>query len=289
MESQQAPARVTSAPQPSTFFRSEANWPLRFPIHITFPDNFPMLREKLVSLQANEQGLYIYRFGFCDFDSQADANFASAKLKHLCDSLSAAVGRNDQPLMQALRERLEEHLCYWKVQPSIDLPPSPPPRPKPTTVRSGRWSEDEHKLFLSLMTQYGRSWTQIAEKMPTRNEPQVRSHAQKYFMKLNAERDEARLKPARKRTRVDQCDYDYGPVAATADAHFIPTPAPHGYYVPAKDSRHLPVMAPAPLMTLPGALLYPPSSIPEEPVQEPTTTAVAAQDDALHDDEEEDS
>mmetsp|Transcript_28227 Transcript_28227/g.90980 ORF Transcript_28227/g.90980 Transcript_28227/m.90980 type:complete len:184 (-) Transcript_28227:305-856(-) len=33
------------------------------------------------------------------------------------------------------------------------------------------------------MAQYGRSWTQIAEKMPTRNEPQVRSHAQKYFMR----------------------------------------------------------------------------------------------------------
>ncbi|EGB08902.1 hypothetical protein AURANDRAFT_9191, partial [Aureococcus anophagefferens] len=48
-----------------------------------------------------------------------------------------------------------------------------------------RWSEEEHKQFLDLMTKYGRSWTRISQVMMTRTEPQVRSHAQKHFLRVN--------------------------------------------------------------------------------------------------------
>jgi len=52
-------------------------------------------------------------------------------------------------------------------------------------VRHGRWSNDEHQLFLRLMGQFGRSWTKISRAMGgRRSEPQVRSHAQKYFQRL---------------------------------------------------------------------------------------------------------
>jgi len=51
--------------------------------------------------------------------------------------------------------------------------------------RHGRWSEDEHQQFLSLMQKYGRSWTKISQVMMTRSEPQVRSHAQKHFLRIS--------------------------------------------------------------------------------------------------------
>merc|ERR1719174_1159548 len=90
--------------------------------------------------------------------------------------------------------------------PPIQLPP-PPPAPRPVAPPSagrppaayvdpaqtavnkqnGRWSKQEHQQFLDLMEVHGRSWTKIARCMDTRTEPQVRSHAQKYFIKLEKE------------------------------------------------------------------------------------------------------
>ncbi|KAH8098459.1 hypothetical protein JL720_1402 [Aureococcus anophagefferens] len=51
--------------------------------------------------------------------------------------------------------------------------------------RHGRWTEEEHQQFLELMQKYGRSWTKISQVMLTRSEPQVRSHAQKHFLRVN--------------------------------------------------------------------------------------------------------
>ncbi|KAJ1446156.1 hypothetical protein M885DRAFT_425752, partial [Pelagophyceae sp. CCMP2097] len=50
--------------------------------------------------------------------------------------------------------------------------------------RHGRWTEEEHHNFLGLLSKYGRSWTKISEYLQTRSEPQVRSHAQKYFLRV---------------------------------------------------------------------------------------------------------
>ena len=61
----------------------------------------------------------------------------------------------------------------------------------------GVWSTDEHKLFLSGLSQYGKDWeaiqTMVAAcipfnvQIPTRTVCQVRTHAQKYFSKLEKE------------------------------------------------------------------------------------------------------
>lgn len=63
--------------------------------------------------------------------------------------------------------------------------------------RTGRWSDDEHKLFLTLMKKYGRSWTKIASVMKSRTEPQVRSHAQKYFQKQARQAEHQRAQQIR--------------------------------------------------------------------------------------------
>ena len=58
----------------------------------------------------------------------------------------------------------------------------------------GVWSADEHQLFLAGLHKYGKNWEEIQKtvwvlsvrylQIPTRTVCQVRTHAQKYFSKL---------------------------------------------------------------------------------------------------------
>ncbi|UIZ29376.1 hypothetical protein KXD40_003102 [Peronospora effusa] len=64
---------------------------------------------------------------------------------------------------------------------------------KLTKSNTGRWTEAEHKLFLQgLETFPYRAWKKIATLIKTRTVVQIRTHAQKYYQKL--EKEEARLK-----------------------------------------------------------------------------------------------
>ena len=47
----------------------------------------------------------------------------------------------------------------------------------------GRWSKKEHKLFIEGLHLYSRDWKKISTHIKTRNSSQVRSHAQKFFLK----------------------------------------------------------------------------------------------------------
>lgn len=51
---------------------------------------------------------------------------------------------------------------------------------------NGRWKKAEHKLFVEGLNKYGKSWNKVANYVKTRNATQVRSHAQKYFLKCSA-------------------------------------------------------------------------------------------------------
>jgi len=50
---------------------------------------------------------------------------------------------------------------------------------------NGHWTDEEHEFFLECWAKYGKSWKKISEVMKTRTNEQVRTHAQKYFAKLN--------------------------------------------------------------------------------------------------------
>jgi len=64
---------------------------------------------------------------------------------------------------------------------------------KPAKSNTGRWTEAEHKLFLQgLETFPYRAWKKIATLIKTRTVVQIRTHAQKYYQKL--EKEETRLK-----------------------------------------------------------------------------------------------
>lgn len=49
---------------------------------------------------------------------------------------------------------------------------------------TGRWSTEEHEMFLKGLDEHGKQWKKIAVMIKTRSVVQVRTHAQKYFQKL---------------------------------------------------------------------------------------------------------
>ena len=51
-------------------------------------------------------------------------------------------------------------------------------------VNMGRWSRQEHILFLQALKLYGREWRSVQNFVKTRTSTQSRSHAQKFFEKL---------------------------------------------------------------------------------------------------------
>jgi SHAQKYF class myb-like DNA-binding protein len=50
--------------------------------------------------------------------------------------------------------------------------------------QTGRWTKEEHEAFLSALKMYGKEWKKVAAKVKTRTVVQTRTHAQKYFQKL---------------------------------------------------------------------------------------------------------
>jgi len=59
-----------------------------------------------------------------------------------------------------------------------------------TPFTTGRWTEAEHQAFLAGLATYGREWKRVALHIPTRTSAQVRSHAQKYFCKLQQQQEQ---------------------------------------------------------------------------------------------------
>ncbi len=49
---------------------------------------------------------------------------------------------------------------------------------------TGRWSKEEHDLFLSGLQTHGKDWKSISNIVCTRSHIQIRTHAQKYFLKM---------------------------------------------------------------------------------------------------------
>lgn len=53
----------------------------------------------------------------------------------------------------------------------------------PKTTQRGRWTQEEHEKFLEGLEALGKDWKRISELMGNRTVIQVRSHAQKHFVK----------------------------------------------------------------------------------------------------------
>ena len=70
---------------------------------------------------------------------------------------------------------------------------------------TGRWTAEEHDEFLKCLDIYGREWKKVAERITTRTAAQIRSHAQKYFKKIEAAGEGAprAAKPAQQPAAAD--------------------------------------------------------------------------------------
>ncbi|XP_054783334.1 LOW QUALITY PROTEIN: protein LATE ELONGATED HYPOCOTYL-like [Prosopis cineraria] len=60
-------------------------------------------------------------------------------------------------------------------------------KPYTITKQRERWTEEEHDKFLEALKLYGRAWQRIEEHIGTKTAVQIRSHAQKFFSKLEKE------------------------------------------------------------------------------------------------------
>ena len=47
----------------------------------------------------------------------------------------------------------------------------------------GKWSIQEHQIFLEGLKNFGKNWKLISDRIKSRNPAQVRSHGQKHFQK----------------------------------------------------------------------------------------------------------
>ena len=55
----------------------------------------------------------------------------------------------------------------------------------PSKIAVGRWTDEEHTLFLEALESFPyRAWKKIATRIETRTVVQIRTHAQKYYQKL---------------------------------------------------------------------------------------------------------
>jgi SHAQKYF class myb-like DNA-binding protein len=50
--------------------------------------------------------------------------------------------------------------------------------------QNGRWTDEEHELFERALQIYGKKWKKIEAVVGTRTATQIRSHAQKHFLRL---------------------------------------------------------------------------------------------------------
>jgi SHAQKYF class myb-like DNA-binding protein len=74
-----------------------------------------------------------------------------------------------------------------KVPPVVTMATAPVTVPGPIGAlgeSTGRWTSEEHRLFLQGLEQHGKGWKKIASLIKSRTVVQIRTHAQKYFQKL---------------------------------------------------------------------------------------------------------
>lgn len=64
------------------------------------------------------------------------------------------------------------------------LPSVPGRVVEPGQEHTGRWTKEEHEAFLSALQTFGKEWKKVAARVKTRTVVQTRTHAQKYFQKL---------------------------------------------------------------------------------------------------------
>ncbi|KAL5229077.1 hypothetical protein ABZP36_017342 [Zizania latifolia] len=113
-----------------------------------------------------------------------------------------------------------------------EMPGKKARKPYTITRPRERWSDDEHERFLDALIMFGRDWKKIEEHVSTKTAIQIRSHAQKYFLKVQKLGLAAGLPPQYPRRRLltqqPQSSPAGGSGVATAILHGQPQCMPLG-------------------------------------------------------------
>ncbi|KAJ1994378.1 hypothetical protein GGI25_003777 [Coemansia spiralis] len=126
-----------------------------------------------------------------DWDPSVKKRRASSKVgkvrKHLPNNTSIHTGRgaesSDSDASDSASHKKSKRAK--KARAAGPKKEKPPPLPVvPGQYRSGAYTENEEQLFYKGLELFGRSWSEISEYVGTRDPKSIRSHAQKYFIKL---------------------------------------------------------------------------------------------------------
>lgn len=91
---------------------------------------------------------------------------------------------NTTSTLPSQRPRIVIPSQHVSSPPHSSVPAVTPKSPVPDAEKVGRWSDEEHEVFLQGLEKYGKQWKTIAQMIGTRTVVQVRTHAQKYFQKM---------------------------------------------------------------------------------------------------------
>ncbi|KAG8374268.1 hypothetical protein BUALT_Bualt11G0113900 [Buddleja alternifolia] len=118
---------------------------------------------------------------------------------------------------------------------STNPPPPPPPSGegsgkkirKPYTITKSResWTDEEHDKFLEALQLFDRDWKKIEDFIGSKTVIQIRSHAQKYFLKVQKNGTVAHVPPPRPKRKA---------------AHPYPQKAPKNVLLPLQASMAYP-------------------------------------------------
>ncbi len=65
-------------------------------------------------------------------------------------------------------------------------------------ISSGRWTKQEHQRFIEAINLFGKNWKKVQDHVGTRTGAQIRSHAQKFFTRLEREINKENIPDQRK-------------------------------------------------------------------------------------------
>lgn len=104
--------------------------------------------------------------------------------------------------------KLQEY-CRQEYENIVTTPAST--NPKTVNGNNGRWTREEHTMFIDALQLYGKNWRKVEEHIGTRTGAQIRSHAQKFFIRIEKE--------SSKKKDKDKTTSSEGPTSAIKSSH----------------------------------------------------------------------